>query len=146
MGEIHGLFFLALALVWFAGATPERKVLAKRPFLQAKRALFETSFKLGWVCFSTPDCIREPVTECTSQSSPGASLRAPLRVPFCSQSCGPGCPQLFWERKEQILVGISAPKKKNLAPPPNSPQTPSQPLASTSPPTRPGAPPPGIFN
>ena len=25
MGEIHELFVLALSLVWFAGATPERK-------------------------------------------------------------------------------------------------------------------------
>ena len=32
-----------------------RKLLAKRPFLQAKRALFETAFELDRVSFSTPE-------------------------------------------------------------------------------------------
>ena len=37
--------------------TPKRKeLLAKRPFLVSKRALFETPFKLDRVSFSTPDC------------------------------------------------------------------------------------------
>ena len=35
-----------------------RKLLAKRPFLQAKRALFETPSKLDGVSLSTPEAMR----------------------------------------------------------------------------------------
>ena len=38
--------------------TPKRrKLLAKRPFLRAKRALFKTPFQLDRVSFSTPELI-----------------------------------------------------------------------------------------
>ena len=29
MGEIHELFFVALSLVWFAGATPDPKMVSE---------------------------------------------------------------------------------------------------------------------
>ena len=34
-----------------------RRLLAKRPFLSAKRALLKSPFKLDWVSFSTPEII-----------------------------------------------------------------------------------------
>ena len=41
MGEIHELFVLALSLVWFAGATPERNGCATK-----KRVFLESPFPL----------------------------------------------------------------------------------------------------
>ena len=43
MGEIHELFVLALALVWFAGATPEMKSL-----LQKSEGNFSEQIS-GWI-------------------------------------------------------------------------------------------------
>ena len=40
MGEIHELFVLALSLVWFAGATPERRLLR-----ECSREIFQCSRK-----------------------------------------------------------------------------------------------------
>ena len=50
-----------------------RQLLAKRPFLYAKRALFKNPFKLAWVSFSTPDSFRVFETVC-SETLCGLSL------------------------------------------------------------------------
>ena len=72
-----------------------RKLLAKRPFLQAKTALFETSFKLSRVSFSTPD--RRAFYNCTLLPE------APHACP-CVGSFAQNTPLFAWPPLQNVVV------------------------------------------